>query len=112
MSAKSNFIKGVKNRTKLFVPRKDGKEAWDNLYTGKRMNPLWQGVALAGGASYMGMTGGIDYQMLSLETKANNNVSMGKADIHSYDGSTQAPAPKNLNATGDITLGLHRIRKG
>lgn len=106
--------KAVKS-TFINVKPKDGKpaERLENLYTGKRLNPI-HGTAAAG--LYLAgsnMKSSVERPFAQLQLAVQNNYAeIGSPNIMSYDGVGQQSAPKNLNANGSIVFGLHNMRKG
>lgn len=90
------------------------RERLSNLYTGKKMNPLWVG-GVAGG--YVGTRSAFSMAtepIQKVDHLATNVVGQGQAEVLSYDGVSNegSMAPPNLNATGDIVFGLHNRRRG
>lgn len=90
------------------------KKNLGNIYTGKKLNPLYVGAA---GAAYLGVKnakhsiGHSSIEPLKLATMSNYQE-LGAPDAMMYDGVGQERAPKNLNANGSLVFGLHNSRKG
>lgn len=109
------------NKTQLKKPLinsvdKEGniKSNLGNLYTGKKVNPLYVGAAAAaylGGRNIYNSIESQTVKPLKLATM-NNYQELGAPDVMMYDGVGQERAPRNLNANGSLVFGLHNSRKG
>lgn len=107
----------VKNTTtKPFkdVTDKEGniQKKLSNLYTGKKINPLYVAGAGAGYLAIDNAKEGFRVQLTPLDIATRNVEYQGSPDIMMYDGVRQSSSPRNLNATGDVVLGLHNKRRG
>jgi hypothetical protein len=105
-----NFIK-----KDIIVDDKAGK-AWHNGFTGKKMSNHWSlytaGIAV-GAAAYGVNEWKRAAELPKLKKGAQFDVGyIGRPDVMEADGVGSAPAPRNLNATGDIVFGLHNGRRG
>lgn len=120
---------------KAFLSSAKGGRAASNFYTGKKLNSLVLGGALAagtavaaGGASSLGEQnlmpqGAEDVQNIfgagmkntlatrssPIEPGINPTLLAGARDLTNRDNGSQAPT---LGATGDLVFGMHNKRKG
>ncbi|MES9681839.1 hypothetical protein ABWK22_02740 [Gottfriedia acidiceleris] len=90
------------------------KKSLSNVYTGKKLNPVYVGAAATAYLGFKQAKHGFETKTiapLKLATMSNYQE-QGAPDVMMYDGVGQDRAPKNLNANGSLVFGLHNSRKG
>ncbi|MEK1829092.1 hypothetical protein AAAC51_08035 [Priestia megaterium] len=105
----------VKSTIKDVKPDKNGKtKKLQNLYTGKKLNPLHVSAVGLGYMGYQATKEGLQANTLTPIKLAtmNDYQEIGAPDIMMYDGVSQERAPRNLNADGSLVFGLHNMRRG
>lgn len=106
----------IKDRAKPLVDKvdKDGNvvKSWDNLYTGKKLNPIYSTL----GVGAVAAANAVDYKasafMAPITASQKNVEHGGPPEIMLYDGVGQQSAPNHLNANGSLVFGLHNQRRG
>lgn len=106
----------VKERLNPIVDKLDKEgnvvKTWDNLYTGKKLNPLYTTVGVGAVAAVTAAQVGVGKAMAPITSSLSNVEHGGPPEIMLYDGVGQQSAPSNLNANGSLVFGLHNQRKG
>lgn len=113
MKAK-NAVK-IKEKAKPFVDKIDDGNVvkrWDNLYTGKKLNPLYTTIGVGAVTAVTAAQIEAGKTMAPITSSIRNVEHGGPPEIMLYDGVGQQSAPSNLNANGNLVFGLHNQRKG
>lgn len=106
----------IKERSKPFVNKLDDDgnvaKTWDNLYTGKKLNPLYTTIGVGAVTAVTAAQIKAGKTIAPIASSIRNVEHGGPPEIMLYDGVGQQSAPSNLNANGNLVFGLHNQRKG